>query len=294
MKILFDGIQEDSMKKFSLALAIMIICTLNIPAQEPPSALYPFSMSFDEKLTLLRVFNAPSGYERYPEVRMNEFQAWVTNLPLQAKHKWVVLWNGQMYSPPDSVAAVIDFGIGTEDQQNPDIPMQMILEYLRAVGAIGDFPVLVSRKDTLTYNRWLGGNYSFTARKVLVYKPAEGRPSTVNEYYRYLHFVLSFINSKTLLLNLKPVGEEDIAPANLFIQFRKDDPDSVGHCAVILDVCSNGKGEKLVMVGWGGVPAHSFLVARPRAESGNPWFTIPELKEYLKRDGEGKFYRFSN
>jgi hypothetical protein len=284
---------EERMNIVVRALTLFLLLTFSVVAQQPPNPLFPFSMSFDEKLTLLRVFNAPSGYERYPAGQMNQFQAWVTNLPLQARHKWVVLWNGQMLYPPDSVAGVIDFGVGTEAQQNPDIPMQMVMEYLRAVDALGDFPIRLSKTDTVTYNRWLGGEYSLSARGELLYTAGEKRDASVTEYYKFLHFVLSQMNTRKLLLNLKPVDEKSLAPGNLFIQFRPDDPDSVGHCAVIFDVCINKKGEQVVMAGWGGIPAHSFLVARPRPGSGSPWFTIPELKEYLKEHGEGKFYRFA-
>jgi hypothetical protein len=279
-------------KMFALVLMFAFISVLHAvaPAQGP-SALYPFSMRYNPDLNLLRVFATPPGYDRYPEQKMTEFQAWLTNLPLLPPAMPVALWNGQVVQSYDSIGGVIDLGVGTEQQRDADIPIQLIMEYLRAAKGLGEYPFIVSPKDTMTFTKWLNGTYAFDSRMKLIHQPGPKRDASDDEYYRFMSLVMHFIEGRSLLLNLTPIEEKDIAPGSLYIQF-KDDQDSLGHTAVILEVCINPKGEQLLLVGWGGRPARSFAVARPFPISDQVWFTVAELKDRLKEYGPGQFYRF--
>ncbi|SYZ72012.1 exported hypothetical protein [Candidatus Zixiibacteriota bacterium] len=275
----------------SLSLAVIVLCLNMVSLAQGPSEIYPFSMKYNPELNLLRVFETPAGYERFPEQKMTHFQAWLTNLPLLPPAMPVALWNGEKVQSYDSIGGVIDLGVGTEQQQDPDIPIQLIMEYLRVAGALNDYPFVVTPTDTMTFGKWLDGTYTFDSRMKLIHTPGPKRVADANEYYRFMSMVMHFITGRTLLLNLSPIDEKDIDPGTLYVQF-KNDQDSVGHTAVILDVCANAKGEQLLLVGWGGHPAQSFAVARPFPITDRAWFTVPELKDRLKDYGAGQFYRF--
>jgi hypothetical protein len=282
------------MKKSAIFPFLLIsILAMSVFSQEPPSQLYPFSMEYNPEVNLIRIAT-PTGYERYPSKKMDLYQAWLTNFPLRAPRTPVARWDGQKVMEADSVTGVIDFGVGTPHQKNADIPVQVIMEFLRVNNALGDFPYIIITGDTVTYNRWLEGEYYYNSAQVLSYKKsATKREASDREYYSYLQFVLHLNEIKTLLKNFIPISEKEVAPGNFFIQFDKESSDSAGHAAVILDVCQNNKDEAMYLVGWGGNPAHDFIVARPRPISARKWFSLDELKEHLKNYGEGNFYRMA-
>lgn len=280
-------------RKVILSLLLAIIGLVPALAQ-PPSPIYPFSMSYDSSLNLMTVVSEPPGFTRYPDAKVTPFQLWLTNLPLLPLNIAVARWDGQIIMRADSTGGVIDFGVGSENQKDADIPLQLLLEYLRVRGSLGNYPIIIRRGDTLTYNKWLNGIYSNGPRNELFYTPGEKREASEMEYYRYLQLIITENDGKSLIKNLIPVDDNNIAPGTIFVQFRKDVPDSTGHTAVILDVCTNPKGELRILAGWGGDPAQSFFVARPLPISDRVWFTLEEFKQRLQKYGEGNFYRFPN
>lgn len=256
------------------------------------SRLYPFSAEYDPERTLLRAFPAPPGYERSVMSELTPFTAWLTNLPLGDKYRPVVKWNNQIIFRADSINGVIDLGITSKHQRDADLPLQFAMEFLRVFGKLEQFPIILSPKDTVSYERWLNGKYRKDARQNLTYKKGKTRESTEKEYYRFIEFVMRYNENKTFLLNLNPIEENDVRAGDLFIQFDKNDSDSTGHTAMILDICKNKKGDILLLSGWGGNPARSFYVSRPWPVNERRWFTFEELNRQLAEFGEGKLYRF--
>jgi len=280
------------MKKIGIIMLIFLGIGIFPAHSQQRSDLYPFSMEFNPDRTLIRI-NAPEGYERYPLEKMDMFQAWLTNLPLSPEGTPLSRWDRQAIMSADSITAVIDFGVGTPQQRDADIPMQLVMEFLRASNSLGDFPIILDKGDTVTYNKWLAGEYYFNSAQKIAYKETPKRESSDMEYYRYLQFVITQNENRSLIRNLIPITEQEIIPGAIYVQFRKDDPDSAGHAAVILDVCSNKKGQNMYLAGWGGSnPAHAFFVARPWPISDRTWFTLAELKQQLNEYGDGSFYRF--
>jgi hypothetical protein len=265
-----------------------------IMAQEPLSPVYPFAMEYNPKWTLLWAFQAPPGYERTPMSTMTDWTIWVTNLPLKPKNRSIAKWDRQIIGAADSINGIIDIGIASKNQKDADLPLQLAIQYLAARNQLYHFPVIVGEGDTVTFDRWLNGKYGTDGRGKVIYKKGDRREVSPKEFYRFLEFLFVQNENKTLLQNLEPVEEKDIRPGDLYIQFHKDDPDSTGHAAMIFDVCIDKEGEALLLAGWGGDPAHSLIVARPRKSRGKKWFSVEELKDHLSEYGDGRFYRFAN
>lgn len=274
-----------------LTLAVFLLIVASVTAQ---TRHYPFSMEYNPQRTILNSFAAPSGYEKYPLAKMDRFMLWVTNLPLRKKEHPVVQWNRQVLIPPDSICGVVDLGVISRNQKDADLPLQFVLEYLRSENRLEEFPVILGKTDTVYYGRWLTGKYKTTARNDIIYEKDTTRPANDKEFYRFLEFCMNWTENKTLLLNLKPVKSEDIAPGDLYIQFDKDDPDSSGHAAMILDLCYGENEDTRLLAGWGGNPPHNFYLPKPHPGDDKPWMKIDELKRLLSEYGEGSFYRFEN
>ncbi len=262
-------------------------------AQQSASRIYPFAMEFDPQRNLILSYQTPPGCERFPTSKMTRYMAWLTNLPLKPKYHPLIRWDKQIIYRADSISAVIDISVTTNNQKDEDFPMQMALEYARSANLIDDFPIILFDRDTLTFARWLNGSYSFDARGNILYQKGEPREKSEKEFYRYLEFVIRHNTHKTLLKNLDPVKGDQVIPGDIFIQFNENDPDSAGHAALVLDVCINKDGEILLLMAWGGNPAQSYHIPRNWISKNRDWFTVDELKEQLSEYGEGKFYRFT-
>jgi hypothetical protein len=284
------------MKNVVIGLFVVLVLLSGAFAQEdePKSKIFPFSDEYDANNTLLMAIGEPYGYKRSTGTGMNTYMAWITNLPMRPKGSPVSKWNGQRFMNADSVNGVIDLGIGTTNQKNADIPIQLLLEYFRARDALYDFPIIVGNRDTVIYNKWLNGKYLKDPRMNLIYEKGAKKEHTLKEFYRFLEFVLVMNENKTIIKNLEPVKEKNLMPGDLFIQFNEKDVDSSGHSSIIFDIAANEKGEKMYLAGWGGTPPHSLYVARPLPISHKQWFTMDELKEHLAEYGMGKFYRFAS
>ncbi|MEW5924751.1 MAG: DUF4846 domain-containing protein [Candidatus Zixiibacteriota bacterium] len=283
------------MKKCLLFLLLLMFVTAPFSMAEPINKAYPFSLDYNKDRTILNVFRTPAGYERYPTKEMNIYMAWLTNMPLKPEKHPVVKWDSQIMMGPDSINGVVDLGITSMNQKDPDLAIQLVIEFLRAAKQLERFPIQFNEKDTVSYGRYLSGKYSTDARGNLIYKEGEERESNEKEYYRFLEFVMGRIDNKSILYNLTPVEDKDVAPGCLYIQFDSDGPDSVGHTAIIFDVAvsKNDKGDILLLPGWGGIPAHNLYLARPfPIVPNNIWFTLDSFKERMAEYGKGKFYRF--
>lgn len=284
------------MKSCFLYLLAILMMTATASMAEPINKAYPFSMEYNKDRTILNAFRTPAGFERYPLKKMNIYMAWLTNMPLKPVDYPVVKWDTQKMMGPDSINGVIDLGITSMNQKDPDVAIEFVIEFLRAVRQLEQFPILFNDKDTVYYERYLSGKYAADARGNLLYKKeGEPRESNEKEFYRFLEFVMGRIDNKTLLHNLVPVDDKDVAPGCLYIQFDPNDPDSTGHTAIIFDVAinQNNADDILLLPGWGGVPAHNVYLARPLPIApNNLWFSLEGFKKRISEYGPGKFYKF--
>lgn len=282
----------------SLLIAIVIIiaasiCLAQDISQNGPNKLYPFSFNYKNEYTILRLFPTPDGYERYPERDMSKYQAWLTNLPVWPNYYKVALWSAHDTVAVGRVAAIIDFGVKSRNQTDLNIPLQLLWAARRVFNQPEKIEYILSPKDTVTYSRWLSGKYVLDGVGNLVYKMAEKREHTAQEYFRFVEFIADKNNGRRLIQNCRKTDWKNIEPGDLYIQFREDDTDSTGHAAIILDICQNQSGDKLLMAAWGGNPAHSFFIPKSPDPQRGPWLTLDEFKARLSEYGPGEFYIFA-
>ena len=87
---------------------------------------------------------------------------------------------------------------------------------------------------------------------------------------------------------------DEVKPGDLYVQLGADKKPDGGHAAIIFDVARGreGHGDRKFLVGWGGNPAQSLVVARPWPVEARYWFSPDDLQKRLSGYGEGHFYRF--
>jgi hypothetical protein len=124
---------------------MMVIILLSGICFAQGSNIYPFSMEYDPERTLLRSVSEPPGYERFPSAKMTQFMAWLTNIPLKDIYHPVTKYNGQIIIRSDSIIGVVDIGITSKNQRGVSLMFQVAAEYLRVVGQLENFPIVLSR-----------------------------------------------------------------------------------------------------------------------------------------------------
>jgi hypothetical protein len=273
---------------------ILVLAVSIYPAQQKPgdapSKLYPFSFNYRDGYTLLMLFDTPRGYERFPDREMSKYQAWLTNLPVWPDYYYISRWSHYDTLGVGEVAAIIDLGVKTRNQTDVNIPLQLLWTARRVFNEIDKIEYALSPKDTISYERWLGGKFVFNGAGGLVYKEGQKREHSARDYFRFIEFVMGNNGGRQLVQNCRKVDFDDIEPGDLYVQFKEDDPDSTGHAAMILDICTNKSGEKLILTAWGGNPAHSFFIPKSPRPGFGPWLTLDEFTERLAEFGPGRFY----
>ena len=280
------------MKKYSVMIAAVLLLLGMAAIESFAQNTYPFSFNYNSTRTLIIVFNQPEGCVRFPIKQMSEYQIWLTNMPLKPVNTPVAWTNRHVVYEADSILGVIDLGVTSHNQKDPDIPIQILWSYYRTQKAYDKMAMVIDEGDTVRYSKWLEGSYSFKANGKLKYKSTGKREHTNKDFFRCLELAMARTSNKTLVnFNVDPITEKEIEPGDLFVQFKKDDPDSTGHTAMILDVCYDTDGKIFLLTAMGGDPAQSFYIPKPKSIN-RDWMTIDELKAFLSEYGDGNFYRF--
>ncbi len=254
---------------------------------------FPFAQYNDPNLSLITQVPNPAGYERYSSDRLSLFQHWLSNLPLTPQGTPVLNWKGKKIAKADTLNRVIDMNIDSKYITDADILVLLAMHSFRLQGTLDSFNIILNKNLVVNYRSWLQGKYIDEKDKDMYFKN-EGlsRLDTDEEFQNYVKFVTKYFDTKSLRKNVEHTNSNFAKATNVFIQFRDDDPDSIGHSAVILDVAVAEYQPRKMLVAFGGNPAQSIVVPTSGKETDGSWFTLDELREHLKEFGMGYIYRW--
>jgi hypothetical protein len=191
----------------------------------------------------------PDGFKRVPVASLS-FGEWLRMQSLK-KEKTVFLFNGSPKYNQQAQFAVLDISTGNKDlQQCADAIMRLRAEYL----------------------------YQQHRYTEIVFKDNSGKryecPSNANreQFNKYLELVFSWCGTISLEKQLTPVKDvNEVQPGDVFIKGG-----SPGHAAIVMDVVQNAKGERMIMVANGYMPAQDIHVVRNIFNEESPWIEVNE------------------
>lgn len=207
---------------------------------------------------IIKDIPVPTGYARV-EYGDSSYSAWIQRLPLKEDN--VILgYDGEpIISPFYSILAVVDMSIlfNQDLEQCADWCFRFWAEFHKQSGNL-------NRLYLFDYN---------------------GRPhyyrESGNNFKLFLKRAMTIANSYSLKKGCQSVDVSDLQPVDMLVQNQRG---GVGHVSVVMDVCQNGKGDQLYLMGYSFMPAQQFHLEKARAENGRAgWFSITEYKQYLKR-----------
>lgn len=213
-------------------------------------------------------FAPPAGMERLA-VADESFGAWLRALPLLPPGTPVHLYDGTLKPRQDVHAAVIDLDVGPRDlQQCADAVMRLRAEWLYARG------------KTITFHPDPG------KPRALVF---EARSHDRRAFEKYLVRLFADAGTASLAAELRAVPAADVQPGDVLIQGGYP-----GHALIIVDVVTNARGERRVMLAQSYMPAQQVHVVRNFATH-DVWFDVaalssaaglvtPEWRPFFARD----------
>ncbi len=241
------------------------------PSAEQAAKLYLWPRRNKIYEPLSRRIGPPRGFHRIPAPR-GTYSYWLRHLPLLPKASPVRSFDGRVIVAATNphLAAVVDMDVGKRNlQQCWDSIVRLRAEYLWATGQKNRiaFPY-GGGIGRFSWPKWAAG---FRPRRVTkrryrlkrVARPSHGRKS----FRRYLKHI--FIWTGTIHSGkTKQVPLARIRAGDFFTW-----PGSPGHAVLVLDMATDDRGRKVILIGQGFMPAQDFHVVASGQDT-SPWFHL--------------------
>lgn len=250
-----------------IALALLLV---SAPAAAEEYAWHPTATDH-----LDARFAAPAGFTRdaAPE---KSFAAFLRSLPLLPADAKVVDYRGTpLYQDGHhpNIAAVVDLDVGTANlQQCADAIIRLDAEWRYGAGK-RDHVYKAASGTAIPYARYVAGERVIAKGKDLTFVAGPGGDSH-EHFRRYLDDVFGWANTGSLERDAKKVT--DLRAGDFFVMSGAP----FGHAVIVLDVARDAQGRRALLLGQSYMPAQSFHVLRPSAESA--WFVLEKDATELK------------
>jgi hypothetical protein len=249
-----------------LTSALLTSCSESAAQETPPidkptddtTSISAFSFINEEGMLIKTRFNVPEGYKRI-ESAPNTWESFLQNLPLKAHGAQVKLYDGTLKSNTSAYLAVVDLPIGNRNlHQCADAIMRLRADYFNAQEKYSEIEFLFVSGNRSNYKTWLGT-----------------RQPNAKNYWAYLENV--FNGASTLSLDKQLIHKEidQLQIGDVFIKGG-----SPGHAVIVVDKCTNAKGEVKFMLAQSFMPAQEIQILVNPASSESPWYDL-NFGEYL-------------
>lgn len=236
-----------------------------------------------EGKTVQERFIPPKGYTRI-KVAKGSFPEYLRQLPLLEKNAPVLLYNGEMKADQNIHAAVLDIDVGNRDlQQCADACMRLWAEYNYRKKDFDAIHFNFTNGFYFDYPNWRQGKRIIVKENKVNWYHTGKTNTSYQGFRKYMDLVFSYAGTWSLSQDLERVKPEEIEIGNLFLQAGNP-----GHAIIILDMATNEKGEKCMLLAQSYMPAQSIHILKNMQELEiSPWYRIP--KEGVLRTPEWTF-----
>lgn len=251
----------------------------------------PLCQRCDSTATIQSRFRPPEGCERVP-VTAHSLAAWLRQLPVLPALSDALDWRGHVAMTADEVAGVLDWRLLGSVEQCADIPVRLIAEFARGNGSKDRISFRSLSGQPIEWAKWLTGRYAVDGSSTaIIYNPGAHRQDASREFDAYLKFVMSYVNTASLVRDWKKVDTTDIAIGDVLIQ-PSQFTNGLGHLSVVIDACTTATNDRLYLFTDGFTPARAPVIRERRP--GTPesvWMTPFEYLELMQQFGAGAFHR---
>jgi hypothetical protein len=190
------------------------------------------------------------------------------------------------------VAGVLDWRLLGSVEQCADIAVRLVAEYARGNGNKDRISFRSLSGQAMDWRKWLKGRYKVNGNgSAIVYRAGTRRQDTSKEFDAYLKFVMSYVNTASLVRDWTKIEMKDIKIGDALIQ-PSQIPNGLGHMSLVIDACTTATGDRLYLFTDGYTPARAPVVRERRP--GTPesvWMTPADYLELMQQFGAGTFHR---
>ena len=212
----------------------------------------------------------PQGFTR---TEVLGFGAYLRNLPLKPEGSKVKLYDGSTKWWQGGAYAVVDMEIGKSDlQQCADACMRLRAEYLWRNKQYDKIHFNFTNGFRADYSKWAEGyRISVKGNKTSWYQAGEADYG-YKAFRKYLNMVFSYAGTYSLAKEMKAIKLSEARPGDVFILGG-----TPGHAMIIVDMASDAKGRKAMMVAQSYMPAQDIhVVTNLNDEDVSPWYIYNE------------------
>lgn len=212
----------------------------------------------------------PAGFTR---VETSGFGLYLRSLPLKPEGSKVHLYNGHVKLYQRGAYAVVDMEIGNRDlQQCADACIRLRAEYLWREKKYSDIHFNFTNGFKAEYAKWTEGYRISVSGNTVSWYQAGGPDYSYKAFRKYLDMVFSYAGTASLSRELVPVSLADVQIGDVFIIGGHP-----GHAMMIVDMASDGKGRKAILVAQSYMPAQEIhVVTNLRDKAHSPWYIFDD------------------
>jgi hypothetical protein len=265
---------------------------LLLPVSAAADSNYPWIDAHQKQSdNLLTRFPSPPSHQR-AQLPEGSFSKWLRFLPVAPPSTPVKSYSGTILDVPS--LGVVAMDVGDKDlQQCADSIIRLRAEYLYGQGRWRDISFHLTNGQRIDFKRWASGNRLKQKNKTKIEWVASHPKDHSHEALRsYLEKIYIWAGTASLERHATKIPLTRMAPGDFFIQGGFP-----GHAVLVLDMVRDKKGNVLVLLGQGFMPAQSFHVVP--TQSGDAWHPVTGSNTQIKVPGwptpftEQSLYRFS-
>lgn len=254
---------------------------------------YPFFALKDTVYTFESEFTLPEGFQ-YPhpgESQMSDYAKWVSHFPLWHKTKQIGRWDGGQAMDHEQVARAVHLPWKGQAYTDAGFMVRILFEYMLARGHEMDLTYTPAHGDACTYPQYLKSKMIYNNRGEVVWQPAEERPHSLQEYYKFMYNCQLNTTYAGLIRNADPVKIEDIQPGDMFIAHDSDGRKGVVY--LVINMIYNQQHERQFAVATGCLNACDFHIPLLTANRNTPWVPVSAIQALAPTGSTvSGFYRF--
>lgn len=219
--------------------------------------------------TLESRFAPPPGFTREP-LPASSFGAFLRTLPLAKVGAPVLTHTGKvLYETHPNIAAIVAIDVGKGDlQQCADSVIRMHAEWLYGKGR-RDHVYKAASGLAMSFPKYLEGErLKYKDNKLTLEKIAPKTEASHAAFRAWLDDVFGWANTGSLAAQATPIKATEITAGDFVVMPGVP----FGHAVLILDVARDAKGNRMLLLGQGYMPAQSFHVLRPSVKE--VWFPL--------------------
>jgi len=233
------------------------------------------TISLQKPITSIREIPLPPGFSLIACSDV-AYTNWLLDLKFK-NDKTVFLYNGQKKQNQFVQYAVLDIDIGKKDLlQCADAAIKLKADFLYTKKRYPELNFIATSGDTISYEGWKNGKrWKEKNGRLVTYSLAASVNNSAAGYNAFMEYVFSYCGTYSLCRQLGAVAAVDsVLPGDIFIEGGFP-----GHAISVMAVAANNRGEKLVLLSQGFMPAQDIHLLKNYADSRlSPWFKMEKNK----------------